>query len=86
MSSERIAVVGCGAVAEQCHLPALLPRVGRDGIWLVDPAAERRTALAKRYGRARQTAATPAELQGQVRAAIVAVPNVSLGSEMHCIM
>jgi predicted dehydrogenase len=71
----RVAVVGCGAVSEQCHLPALLPRVGRDGIWLVDPDAERRAGLAKRYGRARQTAASPAEIATEVDAAIVAVPN-----------
>jgi predicted dehydrogenase len=72
---ERVAMVGCGSVAEQCHLPALLPRVGRDGIWLVDPAAERRAALARRFGRDRQTAATPGELEGAVGTAIVAVPN-----------
>jgi predicted dehydrogenase len=71
----RVAVVGCGAVAEQCHLPALLPRVGRDGIWLVDPDAERRARLAKRFGRAAQTAASPGEVVGRVDAAIVAVPN-----------
>jgi predicted dehydrogenase len=71
----RVAVIGCGAVSEQCHLPALLPRVGRDGIWLVDPDAGRRARLAKRFGRAAQTAATPAEIAGSVDAAIVAVPN-----------
>lgn len=71
----RVAVIGCGAVSEQCHLPALLPRVGRGNIWLVDPDAERRARLAKRFGRATQTAATPAEVVGRVDAAIVAVPN-----------
>jgi predicted dehydrogenase len=71
----RIAVIGCGAVSEQCHLPALLPRVGRENIWLVDPDAERRARLAKRFGRAGQTAASPAEVAGSVDAAIVAVPN-----------
>jgi predicted dehydrogenase len=71
----RIAVIGCGAVAEQCHLPALAARVGRDDIWLVDPDAGRRARLAKRFGRARQTAATLAELGATPEAAIVAVPN-----------
>ncbi|MDX6515573.1 MAG: hypothetical protein QOH73_1239 [Gaiellaceae bacterium] len=72
---DRVAVVGCGAVSELCHLPALLPRIGRDGIWLVDPSTERRDALAKRFGRARQTFGSVAEVGDGVGAAIVAVPN-----------
>src|SRR5207342_412370 len=62
----RVAVIGCGAVSEQCHLPALLPRVGRENIWLVDPDEERRARLAKRFGRVGQTAARPAEIVGEL--------------------
>jgi predicted dehydrogenase len=68
-----VAVVGCGAVAEFFHLPALAKVVSRDDVWLVDPDVERARALAGRYGRREQVAAHHSEVR--VDAAIVATPN-----------
>ena len=68
-----VAVVGCGAVAEFFHLPALAKVVPRDDIWLVDPDLDRARALAARFGRGEHIAAHHSELA--VDAAIVATPN-----------
>jgi predicted dehydrogenase len=67
----RLGVIGCGAVTEYFHLPALaaLPEPGE--IWLVDPELERARALAERLG-----ANSAASHDGlELDAAIVAVPN-----------
>lgn len=73
-SALRVAVVGCGAVAELAHLPALakLPEV-RVTV-LVDPNRERRERLARQFN----VEHTSAELAGRFdlfEAAIVAVPH-----------
>jgi predicted dehydrogenase len=66
----RVAVVGCGAVTEFFHVPALDRLVRRDAVWFVDPDIERARRLATR-GRA---LAHHDDLP-DVDAAIVAVPN-----------
>jgi predicted dehydrogenase len=73
-SKLRLAVVGCGAVANIHHLPALAVSERVDATVLVDADAGRARALADRF-------AVPAvltdyrDLPGRVDAAIVALPN-----------
>jgi predicted dehydrogenase len=69
-----IAVVGCGAVSEFFHLPAVERLVDHRDVWLVDPDVERARRLAQRYGSTRQVVANHTQLP-HVEAAIVAVPN-----------
>lgn len=68
----RLAVVGCGAVSESLHLPALA-RAGRNPVLLVDHDLARAEALAARFGIPR-VARDAAACVGSVDAAIVAVP------------
>jgi predicted dehydrogenase len=67
----RLGVIGCGAVTEYFHLPALaaLPEPGE--LWLVDPELERARSLATRVGARAAASHDGLELD----AAIVAVPN-----------
>ncbi len=67
----RLAVIGCGGVVADRHLPALAQLGWRPHV-LVDPRTERAAALARRY-RVPGVAAAAAELgAGEVEAALVA--------------
>ena len=70
----RVAVVGCGAIAEAYHLPALAAQPGlMDRAVLVDPDLPRARTLAARFG-ARRVAADVDAIAGEIDAAIVATP------------
>jgi len=73
MEPLRIAVVGCGAVAQLNHLPALASSRQAKAAVLVDREPSRAQALAHRWGVPRAVADV-AEV-GEVDAAIVALPN-----------
>jgi predicted dehydrogenase len=68
----RLALVGCGAAAEYCHVPAIHRVLGAEAFWLVDPDRRRARALARRRDR---VAEGHDEVLGEVDAAVVAVPN-----------
>lgn len=71
----RVAIIGCGAITENFHLPALLRRMGGpEGVVLVDPDPERAGALARAHGIAR-TAAGHGEILDQVDGAVIASPH-----------
>lgn len=72
MSTVRLAVVGCGLVAERFHLPALVssPRT-RDGLVLVDTDGQRLADMADRFGPIK-TAMTHEDLEGDVDGVIIA--------------
>ena len=70
----RVALVGCGAVAEYYHLPALLASPDVEVVALVDPSIERAQGLAARATTAR-TFTSHGELPGEIDLAVVAVPN-----------
>lgn len=70
----RLAIVGCGAVAELYHLPAVATVEGIELAALVDPSEDRARALAERFGAA-HVLREASELRGLVDAAIVATPN-----------
>jgi predicted dehydrogenase len=74
MEPLRIAVVGCGAVAQLHHLPALAASRQAAAAALVDRDLERAQELARRWGVPR-VAADVAEVVEHVDAAIVALPN-----------
>ncbi len=70
----RLAMIGCGAVAEHAHLPAGATLRGGGFSLLVDLAEPRRTALAHRFG-VPHTAAVWTDAADQFDAAIVALPH-----------
>jgi predicted dehydrogenase len=70
----RVAVVGCGAVAERYHLPALVASPDVEVTALVDPSVERASTLARRANAA-HTLSSHRELAGHIDLAVVAVPN-----------
>jgi predicted dehydrogenase len=76
MKSIRLAVVGCGAVADIYHLPALRRIPGAVLTAVVDADAARARGVAERYG-APHALPTYTELPGMVDAALVATPNAS---------
>jgi len=74
MEPLRIAVVGCGAVAQLNHLPALAASRHAKAAVLVDRELSRAQALARRWG-VRRAVADVGEVLGEIDAAIVALPN-----------
>jgi predicted dehydrogenase len=70
----RLAVVGCGAVAQIHHLPAIAASDRVEATVLVDADAKRARALAERFG-VPEVATDFKELPGKVDAAVVALPN-----------
>lgn len=71
----RLAIVGCGAVTERLHLPALARLPGIRVTALVDPDAARLTAVAASLEPGLHAASSAAGLERHADAAIVAVPN-----------
>jgi predicted dehydrogenase/nucleoside-diphosphate-sugar epimerase len=70
----RIALVGCGAVAERLHLPALARVPGVRVSALVDPDPDRLAVLATRAGARVHAARDITDLDHHADAAIVAAP------------
>jgi predicted dehydrogenase len=80
----RLGIVGCGAVAERYHLPAVAACPDVRLVGLADPRRERAAELAEQYG-AELVAVDAAELLGVIDAAIVATPN-SLHAEAATVL
>jgi UDP-N-acetylglucosamine 3-dehydrogenase len=70
----RLAVVGCGAVAQIHHLPAIVASSRVEAAVLVDADEKRARALAERFG-VPEVATDVASLPGTVDAAVIALPN-----------
>ena len=81
MNNFRLALIGCGLITAQSHLPAALSSPGLEVVALVDPVTERAKALAQEYGIRPVVAATIGELATKVDGAIIATPNST-----HCEM
>jgi predicted dehydrogenase len=73
-SKVRLAVVGCGAVAQIHHLPAIVASDRVEAAVLVDADEKRARALAERFG-VPEVATDFTSLPGKVEAAVVALPN-----------
>jgi len=73
-SKVRLAVVGCGAVAQIHHLPAIAASGRVEAAVLVDADEKRASALAERFG-VPEVATDFTGLPGKVEAAVVALPN-----------
>ena len=73
-SRVRVGIVGCGAVTERLHIPAVLSAPGATLEALVDPAPGRAGALAARF-RAPRAMTSIDSLAGAVDVAILALPN-----------
>jgi predicted dehydrogenase/nucleoside-diphosphate-sugar epimerase len=70
----RLALIGCGAISQQMHLPVLAGHEGIELAALVDRDVKRAGELAKGYG-VKTVLADAAELDGErIDAAIVATP------------
>lgn len=81
----RIAVVGCGAIAESFHLPAL-EALGKDevSVVLVDPDRSRARELGRRFGLT-ETALSHREVAGELDGAVLCTPHhlhVPIASEL----
>jgi predicted dehydrogenase len=70
----RLAVIGCGAVTEHLHLPAISMSTDVEVAALVDPQLDRARQLASRYSVAEVVAAHD-QLGQEIDAALVTVPN-----------
>ncbi|HEY4588094.1 MAG TPA: Gfo/Idh/MocA family oxidoreductase [Thermoanaerobaculia bacterium] len=73
-SKVRLAVVGCGAVAQIHHVPAIAASSRVEAAVLVDADEKRARELARQYG-VPEVATDYRELPGQVDGAVVALPN-----------
>jgi predicted dehydrogenase len=69
----RVAMIGCGAVTEQMHLPASVQVPGCNLVALVDRNLERARTLAAQYGVPR-IAADYTEIQSDIDLALIATP------------
>ena len=74
MTRLRLGIVGCGAVTERYHLPAVAASDEIELVGLADPQLVRAEALAREYG-VPLAVAGHAQLLGELDAAIVAAPN-----------
>lgn len=73
----RIAIVGCGQITDECHLPAALrSRFVEVGV-LVDSAVARAERLARKYGLACQCTGDFDAVLGEVEGVLIATPNDS---------
>lgn len=77
MNNVQIAVIGCGAIADQYYFPALASdAVLRAATWIVDPSRDRRDSVVRKFGFAgNQQFADAAELPQSVHLAINATPS-----------
>jgi predicted dehydrogenase len=75
--TSSIALVGCGAIAEDFYIPALRKAADyQNCLWLVDPAIARTSRLASKYGmRATHVVSSIKELPDDVKGAINATPS-----------
>lgn len=71
---KRLAVIGCGAIAESFHLPAVRSVLPDAEVILVDPAADRAEALAATFGAA-STARSHRDVLDGLDGAIIASPH-----------
>ena len=70
----RVGMIGCGAIAELYHLPAMRQiACMKDGIVLVEPNAQRRSAMARKFA-ASETSPAYEDVTGCVDAVVVATP------------
>ncbi|HWM90051.1 MAG TPA: Gfo/Idh/MocA family oxidoreductase [Thermoanaerobaculia bacterium] len=74
MQKVRLAVLGCGAVAQINHLPAISASERAEAVVLVDSDPGRARAMAERFG-VPETATDYREVLDRIDAAVVALPN-----------
>jgi predicted dehydrogenase len=74
----RLAIVGCGAIAEQGHLPAASQVEGLEVSLLVDKDAERASKLARQFGVSKTVHGLDG-IDGMVDAAVICLPH-----HLHC--
>lgn len=71
----RLAIIGCGAIADSFHLPALTQgAAGEVSIILVDPDRERAASLGAKH-KVSEFAASHQEVLGKVDGAVIASPH-----------
>ena len=74
---KRIAVVGCGLIAQRSHIPAVLRQPRAALSVLCDQSRERADALRRELGLVCDVAVSVDELADRADAAIIATPNAS---------
>jgi predicted dehydrogenase len=73
MESVRVAIIGCGAITEQNHLPAMASCNDVEPAWFVDSDPTRARAFGARFNAGWSTAIS--EVPHDIDAALVATPN-----------
>ena len=71
----QLALIGAGQITEGYHLPAALASTQVYVAAIVDPATDRASSLACRFGIAPRIAADVAEIAGTIDCAVIATPN-----------
>lgn len=84
MTKVRMAVIGCGAVSEIYHLPAVRRTPGAELVAVVDADHTHAAGIARRHGAARGVT-DYRELAGTIDAALVATPN-GTHAEISCFL
>ncbi|WP_175345379.1 Gfo/Idh/MocA family oxidoreductase [Bradyrhizobium sp. ORS 375] len=77
MSNVQIAMIGCGAIADQYYFPALAAdKALRAATWIVDPSPESRSRAIRKFGFAEaQQLSSSADLPDSISLAINATPS-----------
>src|SRR5690349_15950737 len=75
MRPVRLAIVGCGRITEDSHLPAALKANGIELAALVDPDLTRAGVLKRMYGCSCDLASSLDAVIGRVEGALIATPN-----------
>lgn len=71
----RLGIVGCGRVAEQCHIPAAIASSEVDVAALADSNPERLDRVAGNFGLSCFATSSPPDLIGRVDAVVLSLPN-----------
>jgi predicted dehydrogenase len=71
----RLALVGAGMIARQCHLPAVLASGKADLVAVVDPDYHRAAELANAFGIRPKIAQQVLDVLGEIDGAVIATPN-----------
>ena len=84
MENVRLGIVGCGKIAEHCHIPAVLSSANVEVVAIVDSNPTRLEFIVRSFSLSCLAASSPSVLKGRVDAVLLLLPNylhASVGCE-----